>query len=403
MLIFMKSSIRDLDFHQKSSIVEEMKRIQRRLDLGDALKRKSCFLFGPRQVGKTFLIRETLPQYRCYNLLRTDLYRELSANPERLRQEVQPNDEIIIIDEIQKLPVLLDEVQLLIEERGIRFLLTGSSARKLHAKGTNLLGGRARSRRLHPLSGVELQVQFDLKRALSRGLLPSIYFSDEPHEDLQAYVGDYLKEEVAGEALVRNVPAFSRFLAIAGQCHGTMVNYAAVASDAQMPAATVRSYFEILEDTLIGWRLPAWRKTIKRKATATDKFYLFDNGVAHQLQGRRNLAPRSPEFGEAFESWVGHELRCYTDYVEPLDLCYWRSLSNFEVDFILGDRVAIEVKAKQNVGNRDLRGIRALQEENLLERYCVVCLEERQRSVDGVDILPYRQFLEQLWSGKLLE
>ena len=376
--------------------------IQRRLNLSKVLKKKSCFLFGPRQVGKTFLIRETLGKHRCYNLLRTDLYRQLSARPERLREEVHPDDEIIIIDEIQKLPILLDEVQLLIEERGICFLLTGSSSRKLYSKGTNLLGGRARSRRLHPLSASELQNQFDLKRALSRGLLPSVYLSDEPHEDLQAYVGDYLKEEVAGEALVRNVPAFSRFLTVAGQCHGTMVNYAAVASDSQLPASTVRSYFEILEDTLIGWRLPAWRKSVKRKATATDKFYLFDNGVAHQLQGRRNLAPRTPEYGEAFEGWVGHELRCFSDYVERLDLGYWRSLSGFEVDYIINESVAIEVKAKQNVGSRDLRGIRALQEEKILKRYCVVCLEDRFRKMDGIEILPYRQFIEELWSSQLV-
>jgi len=234
-------------------------------------------------------------------------------------------------NEIQKLPVLLDEVHRLIEQRRIRFVLTGSSARKLRRGGVNLLGGRAPSRTLHPFTCRELGGAFDLTRALDRGLLPSIYFSDSPREDLRAYVGTYLKEEIAAEALTRSVPAFSRFLEVAALSHGTMLNFTTVASDAQVPVSTVREYFHILEDTLIARPVPAWTKTRTRKAISTAKHYFFDVGVVRHLQHRSGLARRSPEFGEAFESYIFHELSAFIDYTEPMPLAYWRSTSNFEV------------------------------------------------------------------------
>ncbi len=306
---------------------------------------------------------------------------------------------MVVLDEIQKLPVLLDEVHRLIEQRDLRFVLTGSSARKLHRGGVNLLGGRARSRTLHPFTYRELGPDLVLGRALDRGLLPSIYHSDSPREDLRAYVGSYLKEEVAAEALTRNVPAFSRFLEMAALCNGTMVNYAAVGSDAQVPVSTVREYFQILDDTLIARFLPAWTRSRTRKAIGTAKHYLFDIGVARTLQHRSGLAARSPEFGEAFESYIFHELSTYIDYTEEIPLAYWRSTSNFEVDFVLGDATAIEVKSKDPVGDRDLRGLRALKEEGLLKQYVVVSLEARPRTVDGIQILPWKEFLDRLWAG----
>ncbi|MBW1781498.1 MAG: ATP-binding protein [Deltaproteobacteria bacterium] len=373
--------------------------IHRKLDLSDGLLKKSYFLFGPRQTGKTSLIQHTLSRHRCYNLLQTDVFLKLSRTPQRLRQEITPDERIVIIDEIQKLPILLDEVHSLIEEKGIRFLLTGSSARKLRNKGINLLGGRARTRRLHPLIFSELDGEFRLKRALDTGLIPSIYFSDAPFEDLEAYTGDYLKEEIAAEAVVRNIPAFSRFLTVAGLCNGKMINYTNIANDAQVPRSTVQEYFQILRDTLLGDDLPAWRKSIRRKPLATSKFYFFDIGVARFLQGRRGLETRSPEFGEAFESYIHHELRTYCDYRGGCELCYWRSTSGFEVDYILNGETAIEVKGKTNITQRDLAGLTALREEALLKMYLIVSLEDVPRKKDDIEILPWQDFLVKLWQG----
>ncbi|MBI1945127.1 MAG: ATP-binding protein [Deltaproteobacteria bacterium] len=373
--------------------------LPRVLDLPALLARKSLFLFGPRQTGKTALVRHALPAARVYDLLDAEVFLALSRRPGRLGEELGRRDRVVVIDEIQKLPVLLDEVHRLIERQGVRFLLTGSSARKLRRAGVNLLGGRAPSRTLHPFVQRELGDRFDLLRALDRGLLPSIYFSDDAEDDLRAYVGTYLKEEIAAEALTRNVPAFSRFLEVAALNHGKLINYSAVASDAQVPMSTVREYYQILEDTLVARSLPAWTRTKTRKAIGTAKHYFFDVGVARHLQGRSGLQTRSPEFGEAFESWLFHEISTWIDTTKPRHLAYWRSTSGFEVDFVLGDQTAIEVKAKAPVADRDLRGLHALREEGLVKRSLVVCLEERRRKVDGIDVLPWRVFLEELWQG----
>jgi predicted AAA+ superfamily ATPase len=373
--------------------------IPRILDLPKLVATKSYFLFGPRQTGKTFMIRRQFPTAKYYNLHETDTFLKFNQAPHRLRQELTGKDKLIIMDEIQKLPLLLDEIQVMIDDRRVRFLLTGSSARALKRKGLNLLGGRARTQRLHPLCFRELAQEFDLVKALDRGLLPSLYFSDSPYEDLQAYVGTYLKEEIAAEAVVRNLPAFSRFLTVAALCNGQMLNYSKIASDAQVPKSTVQEYFHILRDTLLGDDLPAWRRTEKRKPLATAKFYFFDIGIVRHLQRRRQLQEGSPEFGEAFEAYVHHELKTYCDYKGVPDLAYWRSTSDFEVDFILNDRTAIEVKAKTNVPDRDLRGLRALREERLLKHYVVVSLESAPRRADGIDVLPWPDFLGRLWEG----
>jgi predicted AAA+ superfamily ATPase len=371
----------------------------RALDLHALAARKSLFLFGPRQTGKTALIRHALPTAKIYDLLDGDVFLTLGRRPAQLGEEIGAGDQVVVVDEIQKLPMLLDEVHRLIESKGVRFVLTGSSARKLRRGGVNLLGGRAPSRTLHPFIYRELGDAFVLTRALDRGLIPSIYTSENHRDDLRAYVGNYLKEEIAAEALTRNVPAFSRFLEVAALCHGTMLNFSQVASDAQVPLSTVREYFHILEDTLIARPLPAWTKSSKRKAIGTAKHYFFDVGVVRHLQNRAGLAPRSPEFGEAFESYMFHEISTFIDYTTPIPLAYWRSTSNFEVDFVLGDTTAIEIKAKNPVGDRDLRGLHALKEERRLKRYIIVCLEPRPRRIDGIEVLPWRDFLDKLWDG----
>ena len=339
--------------------------IPRTLDIAGLSRRKSLFLFGPRQTGKTALVRHALPSAKVYDLLDGDVFRTLSHRPVRLGEELESGDRLLVVDEIQKLPELLDEVHRLIEQRSIHFVLTGSSARKLRRGGVNLLGGRAPARTLHPFIYRELGDEFVLERALDRGLLPSIYFSTDPKADLGAYVGAYLREEVAAEALTRNVPAFSRFLEVAALCHGTMLNFSQIASDAQTPVSTVREYFHILEDTLVARLVPAWTRTRTRKAIGTAKYYFFDCGVVRRL-------------------------------------AYWRSTSNFEVDFVLAGTTAIEVKSKDPVGERDLRGIRALKEEALLKNYIVVSLEQRPRTVEGIRILPWKEFLERLWDGALV-
>lgn len=374
--------------------------LPRQLDLAPLLRKKSLFLWGPRQTGKSSLIRHTLEPDHSYDLLSTSALLTLSREPWRLREEVRAPGQLVVIDEIQKLPVLLDEVQFLIEERGARVLLTGSSARKLRRGGVNLLGGRARSRTLHPLVSAELG-DFDLAHVLRFGGIPSITLSDDPRADLASYATDYLREEIAHEGLTRNIPAFSRFLEVAALCNGQILNHTKVANDAQVARTTVHEYFAILRDTLIGHDLPAWGISRKRKPVATAKFYFFDIGVARQLQGRQHLDERSPDFGAAFEAWICHELRTFNDYRADGSLAYWRTSSGFEVDFILDEAIAIEVKAARRITPSDLKGLTALADEATLQRRILVCLEDRPRHVAGIDILPYRQFLQELWAGDL--
>ena len=370
--------------------------VTRRLNVRAILDSRSCFLFGPRQTGKSTLIRQQLAGYPTYNLLDRTLFVRLARNPALIRETLADDTTLVIIDEIQKMPELLNEVQLMIDERNVRFLLTGSSARSLRRKGVNLLGGRARSRTLHPFVRAELGDRFDLHRALEYGLLPSIYFSDAPVEDLAAYAGDYLKEEVAAEAIVRNIGAFSRFLEVAAHAHGEMINFANMANDAQVPASTVREYYQILKDTLIAHEVPALTDSRKRKAISTSKYYLFDIGLARHLQGRRGLAPGTAEYGSAFESFVFQEVKAFCDYHRLDTPRYWRSKSKFEVDLVFED-LAVEVKATKHVNPRDLRGLRALREEGLLTHYVLVSMEPLPRLVDGIRILPWTEFLDRLW------
>jgi predicted AAA+ superfamily ATPase len=374
--------------------------IRRDLDLAALLEKRSHFLLGPRQTGKTTMIRSQLPGAAVFDLLDSAMFLALSRDPGRLEQELASGTKLVAIDEIQRLPELLNEVHRLIEERGVRFLLTGSSARKLRRGGVNLLGGRARTRHLHPLTWLELGEHFQLARAIRAGTLPSIYFSEDPGADLAAYTGTYLQQEVVAEAATRNIPAFSRFLEVAAASNGTIINFTSVSNDAQVPRTTVYEYVEILRDTLLLLELPAWRRSTRRKPIASSKYYFFDVGVVGSLQGRQVRA-RTPEFGPAFETWIMHELAAYRDYRTGEPLHHWRSTSGFEVDFILGEHTAIEVKAKENVAGRDLRSLRALAEEEALRRYVCVSLEPRRRKVDGIEVLPYAAFLEELWAGAM--
>jgi uncharacterized protein len=375
------------------------------LDLRRIVQHKSLFLFGPRQTGKSTLVRRTFPEAAVYDLLEADVFRELSARPEYLRQTLDPRRDLLIIDEVQKLPNLLDEVQLLIDRnKQLRVILTGSSARKLKRGAANLLGGRAWICRLHPLVSAELDEPRLLER-LNRGSLPSIIDSDHHREDLKAYVGTYLREEIQAEGLTRSIENFSRFLEVAGLTSGEQVNFAAVAADAGYPPRTVREHYQILEDTLVGHQLPAYQKTSKRKPVATAKFYLFDVGVANTLKRTPVIEYGSDAYGRALEHLLFLELRSFLDYHRlDRELTYWRSRSQLEVDFVVGNTVGIEVKAKSRVSWRDYRGLSALSEEVPLKRKLVICGEKiRRKADDGAEILPPGLFLKELWAGKLID
>jgi predicted AAA+ superfamily ATPase len=370
----------------------------------------TCFLWGPRQSGKSTLLRSLFPEAPYYDLLRASEFRRLNADPSLLSQECealgwtaaeQPHP--IIVDEIQKLPELLDEVHALHSRRGLRFILTGSSPRKLLRGGGNLLGGRAVRRELFPLVSAELD-DFSLERALSHGLLPPHYLADDPAPRISAYVGDYLREEVLAEALSRNLPSFQRFLEAAALSNGQLVNYASFAREVGVAANTVRSWFEVLVDTLIGVWLPAWRKRPKRRVIESPRFYFFDIGLVNELAHRGALRPGSADFGAAFEHFVFMELRAFSSYRrDKRALSYWRTTSGFEVDFVVGDaEVAIEAKASETVTSDHLRGLRAWREEHRSSRCMLVCRVPRARvTEDGIEVLPIATFLRRLWAGEL--
>ena len=378
---------------------------RRVLDLRALVEHRSLFLFGPRQTGKSTLVHHAFPDAAFYDLLEADTFHQLSTHPEHLRQTLEPGRRIVVIDEIQKCPALLDEVHLLIERNpSLRFVLTGSSARKLRRGGANLLAGRARVVRLHPLVSAEIDGDRLLDR-LNRGGLPAFLDAAEPRQDLRAYVGTYLQEEIQAEGLTRSIGNFGRFLDVAGLTNGEQVNFAAVASDAGLAPSTVREHYRILEDTLVGEQLPAFRRTRSRKPVATAKFYFFDVGVANTLRRTGTIERGSDAYGRALEHLVFLELRAWLDYRRRDDpLTYWRSRSQLEVDFVVGDAVAVEVKAKPRVSTRDCKGLLALAEEIPLRRKLVVCHEPRRRRDDhGVEIVPVREFMDALWGGGLVE
>lgn len=363
--------------------------------------RETFFLWGPRQTGKTTCLRFTYPTARWVDLLKADEYRRYLEHPEFLRQELAagPLPAQVVIDEVQKVPALLDEVHWLHEHTPVRFALCGSSARKVRRGAGNLLGGRAVRYELHGLTAREMGREFDLTRVLNAGYLPAIVPAERPDRLLAAYVGDYLREEVAAEGLVRNLPVFSAFLGAAALSDGDLVNAASIARECGVSAPTVKGHFGILEDTLLGRWLPAYTRRPKRRVIAAPKFYFADVGVVNHLARRGHLEPGSELFGKAFENWVHHELRAAIAYGEHrLDLAYWRLASGIEVDFIVGAMaVAIEAKASARITADHLKGLRHLHEDHPRARRVLVCLEpKRRRTDDGIEILPFGAFVESL-------
>lgn len=376
--------------------------IQRNLDLKPLIEKKSFFLFGPRGTGKTSLIKNYLQSdWLRIDLLRSEYFLRLNNKPWELEDIIDAAGvNIAVIDEIQKIPILLNEVHRLIEEKKIKFILTGSSARKLKKEGVNLLGGRAWEADLFPFTMLEVP-NFSLERYLLYGGLPSVYLSEDPKEELVAYVDIYLKEEIQAEAVVRKIQAFSRFLITSALTSGNMLNFSALSNDVGIPVSTVREYYQILQDTLVGFLLPAWTKTVKRKAVSTAKFYYFDVGVTHQLAGIKSLEPHSNLYGRAFEHFIAMELRAYISYNRRhLPLCYWASKNGQEVDFIIGDNIAIEVKTTQNVVEKHLIGLRALKQENICQQFYLISFDKITRVTEGIIIIHWEEFLKSLWAQK---
>jgi predicted AAA+ superfamily ATPase len=368
---------------------------------------ETFFLWGPRQTGKTTLLRAQYPDALWLDLLQADVFRRYLEQPARLRQELSARPEVrfAVIDEVQKVPDLLDEVHWMHEHRGLCFALCGSSARKVKAGRANLLGGRAIRYELHGLSAFELGDDFELERMLNHGYLPRHYESDRPLRLLSAYVADYLKEEVIAEGLVRKLPVFSAFLDIAALSDTEPVNFATIARDCGVSAPTIKGHFGILVDTLQGRWLPLYRRRPKRRVAGAPKFYFADVGVVSFLAKRGPVVPGSELFGKAFESWVFHELCAYNAYRERFaTLSYWRLASGLEVDFIVDNlKVAIEAKGSARITSDHLRGLHELRTDHPeARRRVVVCLEPApRRTEDGIEILPYQRFIDLLWQGEL--
>lgn len=372
----------------------------------DCLQDDSLFLFGARQTGKTTLLLNRLPNAKVYDLLHRPTFERLQRNPSLLEQELMllPEQSIVVIDEIPLLPELLDQVHRLIVQKDLRFVLCGSSARKLRRQGINTLGGRAMLRTLYPLVSAEIP-DFDLIRAINQGMLPRHYMArpEIAQQRLQAYISVYLKEEIKAESLVRNLQTFNRFLEVAALTNGEMVNYSNIASDCGIDSKTVKEYFAILEETLVGYMVPAYTQVVKRKLRQAPRFYYFDVAIPNYLLGRHDLQPGSIDFGHAFEHLIIQEIIAYLGY-HHLDnaLSYWHTYQDQEVDAVLGKgEVAIEIKSSNEVVSRHLSGLKVFQEEHPQARLIVVSLDPVRRLFGDVEVIPVLEFLRDLWAGKI--
>ena len=372
-------------------------------------KGQSAFLWGPRKTGKTTFLRTAFPESLRYDLLQTDVFLEFVKRPFLLREQLlavssKQLKTPIIIDEVQKVPQLLDEIHWLIENKGLQFILCGSSARKLKRGKANLLGGRAWRYEMRPLVSTEV-ADLDLLKVLNRGMIPMHYLQAEYRKSLQAYVRDYLKEEVFDEGLTRNIPAFSRFFDAMGYSHGELTNYANIARDCGVDAKTVKEYYQILVDTLLGTMIePYKRRKDHNVIIRASKFYLFDVGVAGAITHRRIPQEKGEQFGRALEHFILMELLAHRAYSElDYNVNFWRTKSGLEVDFILGHGdVAIEVKGTSRVDSTDLRPLKAFIQHYRPAAAIVVCNESAARLHGNIRILPWRNFLKMLWNGEVM-
>lgn len=365
---------------------------------------ESAFLWGARQTGKSTLLKAIYPDSLYFDLLLMDQFDRFLRNPSLLREIVEADDTTgpVIIDEIQRLPSLLNEVQWLIVNRNRQFILSGSSPRRILRYEANLLGGRAIRYELFPLIYREVP-DFDLIRALNNGLLPRHYLSNKPARLISAYVGNYLRDEIMAEARIRNISTFSRFLEAAAFSNGEIVNYSNIASDCGVSSPTIKGYFQILEDTLIGRFVPSYQKKPKRRVILAPKFYFFDIGIVNHLLKRGMIVAGSEAFGNAFEHFIYNELIAHSHYSGlNYPVSYWRTASQIEVDFILGDNeAAVEVKGTSMAHERHLRGLLSFAEEYTARHLILVTNDPLPRKVGKVIIMPWRYFLNKLWAGEI--
>lgn len=365
----------------------------------------SVLLFGARQTGKSTFLEQRFADAIFIDLLDSKLRRRLQTQPELLYDMLEGRDDgtVVVIDEIPEIPELLNEVHRLIQKRGLRFVLCGSSARKLRRKGTNTLGGRARPCFFYPFVSAELP-DMDLDKALLYGLIPPHYLNEHPEELLPAYIDVYLKEEVKEEAIVRKLDGFQRFLEAAALTSGEIVNYSNIANDCGVKSNTVKGYFEILEDTLIGYMVPAYTKVMKRKVVQAPKFYYFDVGVYNYLLHRTSLSPDTPEYGHCFEHFIMQEVRAYLGYNHKQGkMSYWHTYDGKEVDLVLGDaEVGIEIKSATEIQTRHLTNFKPFRKEFPECRCIMVSRDPLTRKSGGVEVVYYKDFLKMLWGGEII-
>jgi len=378
--------------------------INRILNLDNA-DNDSVFLWGARQVGKTTLIKEAYPDAVFYDLLQAKDAERLLRNPSLLAEDLATlNDgDTVVIDEVQKIPQLLDEVHSLIFHKNIRFILSGSSPRKLKRSGANLLGGRALKSILYPLVSAEIP-NFNIHKAVRYGTLPRHYLIADPWKRLGAYIGVYLNEEIREEALSRNLKTFSRFMEIAAFSNGEIIVYKNIAQDCGIDHRTVKDYFEVLADTLVGYMIPSFTHTKKRRSIQAPKFYYFDVGIANYLRNRRNIQLGSIDFGHSFEHFIIQEIIAYLGYNgKEEQLSYWRTSSGYEVDAVIGaGRVAIEIKSVEEIQSRHLKGLKAFQEEFPDCRLIAVSFDSRPRITNDVEVYPATDFLKKMWNHEIV-
>lgn len=372
--------------------------IENRLD-------EAMFLFGGRQTGKSTLLKERFPKAFYIDLLKSDVRNRFKQHPEEFRESLlrYPPETLVIVDEIQKVPELLDEVHWLMVEKGLWFILSGSSARKIKKSGANNLGGRAIPETLFPLVSAEIP-DFDLERAVQNGMIPRHYAVANARNRMRAYIDLYLKEEIIEEALVQNADEFVRFMEVAAIMDGEILNYENVASDCEVSANTVKAYYKILVDTLLGFEVPAYRKVIKRKLYKAPRFYYFDVGIANHLTKRYHLAPRTPEYGHAFEHLIMQEIAAYLGYTNSdEELTYWHTYENLEVDAVIGDaRVAIEIKSKEHIDHDDKKGVTEFAKEHPDTRQIIVSRDRISRRSGDVDLYYVTDFFKALWAGEII-
>lgn len=371
--------------------------------------RQSIFLFGPRGTGKSTWIRARFPDTPTYDLLDTGEALRLTREPSALYRELVslPPASWVVIDEVQKVPALLDEVHRLMETQGLKFVLSGSSARKIRRGGANLLAGRAITQSMFPLVSAERDFELDLEPTLRFGALPMALTSEDPAGYLRTYVETYLDQEIRAEALTRNLGSFSRFLEIAARQNGQVTNASGIGRDAGVSRSTVQSHFEILRDTLIGSWLPAWKLKSATKQVQQSKFYFFDPGVARALTGRQAYPLTSEELGPLLETWVLHELRAFLSYTRrDYPLYFWRTYDGAEVDLLfetVDGFIALEIKSTTRWERRFHRGLRRLRDELGVHRTTCygLYLGERPALWDDVRVMPVVEFLRLLWSEKV--